>query len=168
MNYRSNIARREKIDDIVLPRFSIDLHFSEAGNVREGGAVARVVVLCRSYQALARQSCNRSFCQWVHIIWRFVAVVNATELNCISGRLCQGDPSAAFAKNSLIGNFILLGSAAKFSCCNLLKLLLSIHCRCMCSPRHGVCGLAAAGNASKRKIFPGIAPYDLAFVPGHA
>src|SRR5208337_3181531 len=169
MNHRPDITGGEKIHDGVLASLDVDFDLGETGNIGKCIPVARIVIFCRRYQALARDRRDRCLRQFVDVGRRFVAIVDAAEFNRIFRGLCQTHARAApLAKNPFVGDLILLWSSAELFGSDLLKLLLGVHRSSIRGPRHRVRGLAAAGNTSKWKVLCRVAPNDFAFFPRHA
>src|ERR1017187_9877667 len=77
MDHRSDIGGGEKIDDVVLAGFDIDLNLGETGNIGIRRTIAWVVVLGGYHQALSGQRRDRRLRQFVDIGWRLMAIVDA-------------------------------------------------------------------------------------------
>src|SRR5882724_9893619 len=98
-----------------------------------------------------------------------MAVVDAAQLNCALSGLRQSHASAgALPEDALVSDLVILRVAAETLRRDFLEPLPGFHCNGMGRARHRVCCLAAAGDAGERKVFRGVAPDDIALLPGHA
>src|ERR1700735_1144610 len=168
MNHRADVGVREEIHVVVFAGLDVDLDFGKARDIGERLAVARIVVLRGSHQALARDRRDGRLGQFVQVRRRFVTVVDAAELDRALSRLRQCHAAAvALAEDALARDLVVLGSAAETLRCDLLQLLPRIHRGGVSGARHRVGRLAAAGYAGERKVVGAVAPDDIALFPWH-
>ena len=73
--------------------------------------------------------------------------------------------TAALAEHALVGDLVVVRTAAEVLRRDLLQLLLRVHRRRVSGARHRVRGLAAAGDAGPRQVLRRVAPDDLAPSP---
>jgi hypothetical protein len=82
-----------------------------------------------------------------------VSIVNTAELHRMLRGLRQRHPPAtALAEDALIANVVMIRLTAEFLGGDLLQPRLAFLRHRIRGPRHGVGGLAAAGDAGKRQI----------------
>ena len=169
VNDSADISDRKKIGDVVLPGFQIHFYFGETRNIGEGLTVMRIFVFRRGDQALTGQCRNGCLCVFIHIIGRFMAVVDAAQLDGALRGLSKGHAFAStLVKDAFVGYFILLRLAAVCFCRNFLQLLFAVHRDSMRSAGHRMRSLAAAGDASPWQVLAGVTPFDIALFPGNA
>ena len=98
-----------------------------------------------------------------------MAIIDAAQLyRALSGLGQCHAGSTPFSKDTLISDLVILRLAAETLRRDFLEPFPSGHrhrIRCAC---HRVCGLAAARHAGERQVLRGVAPDDIALVPGDA
>ena len=113
----------------------------------------------RRDQSLSSQRRDGSLGVFVYVLGRFVAVVFAAQLDGALRGLRQGHALAAtFVEDAFVRDFILLRLAAVGLGGDLLQLLLCVHGHGVRRSRHGVGGLAAAGDAGPGQILARCCP----------
>src|SRR5271167_3436680 len=96
----------------------------------------------------------------------FVAIVDATQLNGVFRGLRQSHASAStLTEYALVGDIVSLRLAAELLRRDFLELLLGVHRGRVRRACHCVGCLAAAGNASERKVVRRVAPCNVALLP---
>ena len=129
----------------------------------------RILVFGRRDQSLSGQRRDGSLGVFVHVLGRFVTVVDAAQLDGVLRRLRQRHAlAAALVEDAFVRDFVLLRLAAVGLGRDFLQLLLAVHGHGVRRPRHGVSGLAASGDAGPGQVLGGIAPGDIALLPRHA
>ncbi len=99
-----------------------------------------------------------------------MAIIDAAQFDRMLRGLRKRHPrAAALAEDAPVGNVVMFRADRRVtwrrSSCS--RVLHSVRHRIR-RPRHGMGGLAAAGDTGKRQILRGIAPDDIAHLPRHA
>ena len=80
MNHRANVGVCEEIHDVIFAGLDVDLDFGKARDIGKRLAVAGIVIFGGRHQTLARHRRDRRLGQFVQVRRRFVAVVDAAQL----------------------------------------------------------------------------------------
>ena len=114
MHHRAHVGIGEKVNDVILAGFHIDLDLGKAGDIRKRAAVVRVLVFRGDNKPLARKPRHCGLGHLVDVGSHIVAVVDAAQLNGALGRLREAQArAAALAEYALVGNFIIFRLAAR-------------------------------------------------------
>src|SRR5271165_3976239 len=153
MNYGTHVGIGEEIHDVILARFNVNLDLGKTGNVGKCRAITRVIVLGGYHQALSSKCRYGRLRQFMEVGGRFMAIVDATQLNGILRGLGQTHAGASTpTEYALIGDIVSLWLAAEFLRRDFLELLPGVHRGRVRRACHCVGRLAAAGNAGERKV----------------
>ena len=163
-------AHGQKIDDVILAGFEYRLRPRQSWRQRKRSRPSRgYLSLATATSPWPASAAADALVYLLMSSGSFVAVVDAAELDGALRGLRQGHARpAALAEHALVGDFVILGLAAEVLGRDFLQLLFRVHGGRVRRTRHGVGGLAAAGNASPRQILGRVAPGDVALFPGHA
>src|SRR5208283_4695710 len=153
MNYRAYISVGEEIHDVILARFNVDLDLGKTGNVRKCGAITWVIVLGGRHQTLSSNCRYGRLCEFVEVGRRFMAIVDATQLDGVLRGLRQSHAGAStLTEYALVGDIVSLWLTAEFLRRDFLELLLGVHRGRVRRACHCMGCLAAAGNTTERKV----------------